>query len=206
MIAFVRGTVAWVGAEQAVVDVGGVGLSLLCPARTLASLRVGETRQMATSLVVREDSLTLFGFADDDERGVFETLQSVTGIGPRIAQAMLGVLTPDEIRTAIARDDQATLCRTPGVGRKGAARLVLELKDRIGAARAGTSQSMAAPGGALGWQEQVVAGLMALGWAAREATAAADAVAPLATQSAAADGQPSVPELLRAALRHLDRA
>lgn len=206
MIAFVRGTVAWVGAEQAVVDVGGVGLSLLCPARTLASLRVGETRQMATSLVVREDSLTLFGFADDDERGVFETLQSVTGIGPRIAQAMLGVLTPDEIRTAIARDDLATLCRTPGVGRKGAARLVLELKDRIGAARAGTSQSMAAPGGALGWQEQVVAGLMALGWAAREATAAADAVAPLATQSAAADGQPSVPELLRAALRHLDRA
>lgn len=204
MIAFVRGAVAWVGSDQAVIDVGGVGLSLLCPARTLAELRVGETRQLATSLVVREDSLTLFGFADADERSVFETLQSVTGIGPRIAQAMLGVLTPAEIRTAIAADDLATLCRTPGVGRKGAARLALELKDKIGAPASGSTQPTAAA--ATGWQPQVVAGLMALGWASREATAAAEAVAPLAEQASGADGQPSVPQLLRAALRHLDRA
>lgn len=205
MIAFVRGQVSWVGAEQAVVEVGGVGLAVHCPARTCAQLRVGETRQLSTSLVVREDSLTLFGFADADERGVFETLQSVSGVGPRLALAMLGVLSPDEIRTAVARDDQATLCRTPGVGRKGAARLVLELKDKLGAPTA-SGPIPASNANRDTWAPQVIAGLIALGWPARDAAAATDAVAEQA-QAAAAGGAPlSVSELLRAALRHLDRA
>lgn len=205
MIAFVRGRVSQVGAEQAVIDVGGVGLALMCPGRTLTELRVGETRQLATTLVVREDSLTLYGFADSDERAVFLTLQSVSGVGPRLAQAILGVLSPDQIRQAVASDDQVTLCRTPGVGRRVAARLVLELKDKLGAP---TGSAVAAVSGAeLSWQPQVIAGLIALGWPAREATAAADAVAlQLAAQGGGGEESPSVPELLRAALRHLDRA
>lgn len=205
MIAFVRGQVAHVGAEQAVIDVGGVGLAVMCPGRTLAELRVGEVRQLETSLVVREDSLTLYGFGDSDERAVFQTLQSVTGVGPRLAQAMLGVLSPDQIRAAVANDDQATLCRAPGVGRRVAARLVLELQDKLGVA-AGTAVPVV-PAAQQSWQPQVIAGLMALGWPAREATSAAEAVrADLAAQGSADAATPSVSELLRAALRHLDRA
>lgn len=205
MIAFLAGEVAWVGADEAVIDVGGVGMTVLCSSRTLAGLRVGERRRVATSLVVREDSLTLFGFGDEDERRVFEILQSVSGIGPRIAQAMLGVLTPDEIRAAVAGDDLNTLCRTPGVGRKGAARIALELKDKLGAPTASQRPAAGVGQAAPGWQEQVVAGLVALGWPAREATAASEAVAPLAKDGP--DGRAaSVSELLRAALRHLDRA
>lgn len=205
MIAFVRGQVAQVGSEQAVIDVGGVGLALMCPGRTLAELRVGEIRQLATSLVVREDSLTLYGFADADERSVFQTLQSVTGVGPKLAQAMLGVLSPDQIRQAVATDDQATLCRTPGVGRRVAARLVLELKDKLGVPTESPVAVVSSTQPA--WQPQVVAGLIALGWPAREATAAADAVKlQLVAQGPGGEPSPSVSELLRAALRHLDRA
>jgi Holliday junction DNA helicase RuvA len=204
VIAFVRGQVAHVGSEQAVLDVGGVGLALICPARTLAGLRVGELRQLATSLVVREDSLTLFGFADDDERSVFLILQSVTGVGPRLAQAMLGVLTPDEIRSAVANDDQAVLCRAPGVGRRVAARLVLELKDKLGAPLGTAAPAPSTV--AQAWVPQVIAGLVALGWPARDAAAAAEAVAAENPPAAAGAPAPSVSELLRAALRHLDRA
>jgi Holliday junction DNA helicase RuvA len=204
MIAFVRGQVAEVAAEQAVLDVGGVGLALICPARTLAALRVGEVRQLATSLVVREDSLTLFGFGDADERSVFLKLQSVSGVGPRLAQAVLGVLTPDEIRAAVAADDQATLCRAPGVGRRVAARLVLELKDKLGSPTGVPASAPSQVGQT--WGPQVVAGLIALGWPARDAAAAAEVVAAEMAQPAPGAPQPTVSELLRAALRHLDRA
>lgn len=203
MISFVRGDVAWVGADQAVLDVGGVGLSIWCAPRTLAQLRVGHVAQVATSLIVREDSLTLFGFADDDERRVFEQLQSVTGIGPRTAATILSVLSPDDLRTAVARDDLVTLSKPPGVGRKGAARLALELKDKLGAPAA---SAPVAPQVDHSWLGQVIAGLVALGWSQRDAAAAAEAVVPEADAAAEA-GQPlAVPALLRAALRQLDRA
>lgn len=202
MIAFVRGTITWVGAEQAVVDVGGIGLSVQCGPRTLADLRVGAQAQVATTLVVREDSLTLFGFADEEERQAFEVLQSVTGIGPRTAQAILAVLTVDQLRAAVASDDLVTLSRPPGIGRKGAARIALELKDRLGAPR----PSAAAPSHVPDWAAPVVEGLVALGWPVRDARAAAAAVAPEAEAVLRAGGEPSVPALLRSALRHLDRA
>ena len=203
MIAFVRGTVASVGSEQAVVDVGGIGLALLCGPRTLAELRPGAPAQVATALVVREDSLTLFGFADEEERQAFEVLQTVTGIGPRTAQAILAVLTVDELRTAVAADDLATLSRPPGIGRKGAARIALELKDRLGAP---TTSAVSAPAAVDTWSAPVTDGLVALGWPLRDARSAAEAVREDADAVLAEGGQPSVPALLRAALRHLDRA
>lgn len=206
MIASLTGTVAALGLDHVVVETGGVGLYLPCPPRVLADLRVGDTAHLHTSLVVREDSLTLYGFSGGHERELFEVLLGVSGIGPRLAIAMLAVLTPDEIRAAVASDDLATLTRVPGIGRKGAQRLVLELKDRL-ATIASTTDS-AAPGtaGADGpWAEQVSAALQSLGWGARDAAAALEAVAPAANDMIAENGQPDVAALLRTALRSLDR-
>lgn len=208
MIASLRGTVVAVALDHVVVETGGVGLRLLCPPRVLADLRPGASAHLHTSLVVREDSLTVYGFSATDERELFEVLLGVSGIGPRLAMAMLAVLTPEEVRTAVANDDLATLTRVPGVGRKGAQRLVLELKDRLPAI-AVTADAPAASSAAHGagtWGEQVTAALLSLGWGARDASAAIDAVAPVATQMIEDDGQPDVPALLRTALRSLDRA
>ena len=133
MIAFVRGQVAAVTLSSAVLEVGGVGLELMCTPGTLATLRTGQSATLPTSMVVREDSLTLFGFVDDDEKQIFELVQTASGVGPKVAQAMLAVLAPDDLRRAIAADDVKTLTRVPGIGQKGAQRIILELKDRIGA-------------------------------------------------------------------------
>jgi Holliday junction DNA helicase RuvA len=200
VIAFVRGRVAVLAPDQAVVEVGGVGLELICTPGTLAGLRLGQEATLATSLVVREDSLTLFGFADEDERAVFELLQTVSGVGPRLAQAALAVHRPDALRQAVARDDLVALTKVPGIGRKGAQRIVLELKDRLGPPQGAPSASAPAPDES-GWQAQVRAGLLGLGWSSQDADAAVDAVAPLAQ-----DGPADVPALLRAALRSLDRS
>ncbi len=135
MIASVRGRVLSIRLDAAVVEVGGVGLLVQATPATLAGLRVGGEAELATTLVVREDALTLFGFADADERAVFEIVQTVSGIGPRLALAMLAVHTPDGLRAAVAGQDLAALTRVPGIGRKGAQRIVLELADRLGVAR-----------------------------------------------------------------------
>src|SRR5690606_32613851 len=132
VIAFLTGRVAGRGGGSAVIDVGGVGMTVLCTPATLARLRVGETATVATSLVVREDSLTLYGFADADERDVFERLQTASGVGPRLALAMLAVHTPEALRKAVAAEDTAALTAVPGIGRKGAQRIVLELRDKLG--------------------------------------------------------------------------
>ncbi|WP_322779656.1 Holliday junction branch migration protein RuvA [Frankia sp. Cas4] len=133
MIASVSGTVAALSPEAAVVEVGGVGLLVQCTPATLSRLRVGQDARLATTLVVRETELTLYGFADADERDVFETLQSASGVGPRLAQAVLGVHSPDGVRRAVAAEDLAALTKVPGIGRKGAQRIVLDLKDRLAA-------------------------------------------------------------------------
>ncbi len=130
MIAHVDGTVFSVTPDGAVVDVGGVGLAVQCTPATLARLRPGERARVPTSLVVREDALTLYGFADEDERTVFELLQTASGVGPRLALAMLGVHSPDALRRAVATEDLAALMMVPGVGKKGAQRIVLELAGR----------------------------------------------------------------------------
>ena len=135
MIAFVRGRVAALTLNAAVVDVGGVGYHVFCTPATIAGLRLGSEAQLATSMVVREDSNTLYGFADVDERDMFELVQTASGVGPKVAQAMLAVLPPDRLRQAIAGADHAALTAVPGIGRKGAERIVVELKDRVGSAR-----------------------------------------------------------------------
>ncbi len=201
MIAFVRGTVADVGLTSAVLEVGGVGLQLLCTPATLATLRTGREALLPTSMVVREDSLTLFGFLDDDEKGVFELVQTASGVGPKLAQAVLAVLGPDELRTAIAAEDVKTLTRVPGIGQKGAQRMILELKDRIGAP-VGHARAQALPAAEAAWRGQVQQGLVGLGWSAKEADRAVEAVAPDAEASAV----PDVAALLRAALRTLSKA
>lgn len=207
MIAFVRGPVAAVFVDSAVVDVGGVGVLVACTPGALAELRVGAEVTLATSLVVREDSLTLFGFADYEERALFELLQTASGVGPKLAQAMLAVHGPDELRRAVAAEDLVTLCKVPGIGRKGAQRIVLELKDRIGTPTLPLPKAGSlAAADAVDWRSQVKSGLLGLGWSAREADGALDSVAPLA-EAADEDGSPvPVAELLRASLRFLSKA
>ncbi|GLI03234.1 Holliday junction branch migration protein RuvA [Phytohabitans aurantiacus] len=198
MIASVRGTVAAVSPDGAVIEVGGVGLAVQCAPGTLAGLRLGEQARLATSLVVREDSLTLYGFADDEEKQLFELLQTASGVGPRLAQAVLAVHSPDTVRRAIAGADTATLTRVPGIGKKGAERLVLELRDRIGPVSVGADGNAGAVGGA--WQEQVRQGLVGLGWTASQAEQAVAVVAETV------DGAvPPVPVLLRQAIRLLGK-
>jgi holliday junction DNA helicase RuvA len=198
MIAFVRGPVAAVTLSSAVVEVGGIGLELMCTPGTLATLRTGQVATLPTTMVVREDSLTLFGFLDDDEKSVFELVQTASGVGPKLAQAMLAVLDPDDLRRAVAGDDVKTLTRVPGIGQKVAQRIILELKDRIGAPTGGRPAS--APSAEAPWRDQVHQGLVGLGWPTRDAEKAVDAVAP------EAGDVPDVAALLRAALRTLSRA
>lgn len=201
MIAHVRGRVAAVTLSGAVVEVGGIGLEVQCTPGTLAELRPGTEATVPTSLVVREDSLTLFGFADDDERATFELVQTASGVGPKLAQAMLAVLSPDDLRRAVAGDDTRTLTKVPGIGSKGAQRIVLELKDRIGAPTGGGS-TPAPTEAAPAWRAQVHQGLVGLGWSAKDADKAVEAVAPQAAETGGAD----VAGLLRAALRTLSKA
>ncbi|WP_310725705.1 Holliday junction branch migration protein RuvA [Streptomyces sp. N2A] len=205
MIAFVSGPVAALAPDAAVVEVGGIGMAVQCTPNTLSGLRVGEPARLATSLVVREDSLTLYGFADDDERQTFELLQTASGVGPRLAQAMLAVHSPDALRLAVATGDEKALTAVPGIGKKGAQKLLLELKDRLGEP-VGSRRPAAAAAGPAGWRDQLQAALIGLGYATREADEAVAAVAPQAEAAVAEGGAPQVPQLLRAALQTLNRA
>jgi Holliday junction DNA helicase RuvA len=198
MIAFVRGRVAGLTLSSAVLEVGGVGLEVMCTPGTLAGLRTGQEATLPTSMVVREDSLTLFGFVDEDEKQTFELVQTASGVGPKLAQAMVACLSPDDLRRAVATDDVKTLTRVPGVGQKGAQRIILELKDRIGAPTHG-HVAASGPAGAP-WRGQVHQGLVGLGWSTKDADKAVDAVADEAGES------PDVAALLRSALRSLSKA
>ncbi|MFB7742866.1 Holliday junction branch migration protein RuvA [Streptomyces sp. NPDC056132] len=200
MIAFVSGPVAALAPDTAVVEVGGIGMALQCTPNTLAALRIGQHAKLATSLVVREDSLTLYGFADDDEKQVFELLQTANGVGPRLAQAVLSVHTPDALRRAFATGDEKALTAVPGIGKKGAQKLLIELKDRLGAP-VGNAPAIGAPVTS-GWRDQLHAALIGLGYATREAD---EAVTAVTAQAEAAD-QPNIGALLKAALQTLNRA
>jgi holliday junction DNA helicase RuvA len=199
VISSVRGQVLSVELDHAVVEVGGgVGLAVHAVPATLATLRRGEQARLATSLVVREDSLTLYGFVDAAARELFVLLQTVSGVGPRLALAMLAVLEPDTLRTALAQGDLAVLTRVPGIGRKGAERLVVELRDRVGVLAPAASGSATGSGGAV--RTQVTEALIGLGFAARQAELAVDAVL------AEADPEPAdTSEVLRSVLTRLGR-
>ncbi|QEV17057.1 Holliday junction branch migration protein RuvA [Streptomyces alboniger] len=201
MIAFVSGPVAALAPDTAVVEVGGIGMAVQCTPNTLSTLRVGQQTKLATSLVVREDSLTLYGFADDDERQTFELLQTASGVGPRLAQAMLAVHSPDALRRAVSTGDEKALTAVPGIGKKGAQKLLLEYKDRLGEPL-GTGGPAIGTAVTSGWRDQLHAALIGLGYATREADEAVAAVAP---QAEATEGTPQVGRLLKAALQTLNR-
>ncbi len=193
------GRVASLAPDGVVVEVGGIGIFVQCAPGTLARLRVGAAARLATSLVVREDSLTVYGFVDDEERALFELLQTASGVGPRLALAVLAVLSPVEVRRAVATEDLATLIRVPGIGRKGAERLVLELRDRIGSVDSGEPFAATAGAGDAPWRDQVRRALIGLGWSTREAEEGVGAVAADAAQGV------DVAVLLKTAIRALGR-
>lgn len=198
MISSVRGQVLSIGLDHAVVEVGGVGLAVHATPSTLATLRRGAEARLATAMVVREESLTLFGFPDDEQRDVFGLLQSVAGIGPRMALATLAVLDPDALSTALVEGDVKMLTRVPGIGPKVAQRMVLELKDKVVAPAATPVLVPLLSGGGDPRREQVVEALIGLGFTARPAEVAVDqALTTVPDADAAA--------LLRTALATLGR-
>lgn len=207
MIASVDGTVLDVGLDRVVVQVGGVGLLIHTTPGTAAAQRLRAQARLATSLVVREDSLTLYGFASCDERAVFEIVQTVSGVGPRLALAMLAVLAPDEVATAVSSGHVATLTRVPGIGKKGAERLVLELRDKFTGFPGSPTEIQSttnAPTAVGQWRDQVRDALVGLGWSTKQADSGIESVLASGEVATSASG-PDVPTLLKAALRQLGR-
>jgi holliday junction DNA helicase RuvA len=195
MISSLRGPVLEIRLDSLVIGVGGVGMTVMCSPDTVSQARVDKEITLFTSLIVREDSLTLFGFANSENREMFEVVQGVSGFGPKLAFTILSSLPADELRNAIGNEDVARLKQTPGVGAKGAQRLVLELKDRIGTPTSGAKRSSSSQAQ---WQIQVEQGLLGLGWSPRDAQRAISAV----IEEGATESQ-ETPELLRRALQIL---
>ena len=195
MISSVRGEVLAVALDHAVLEVGGVGLAVQATPATLGGLRTGNEGRLATTLIVREDSLTLYGFADTESRELFGLLLTVSGVGPRLAMATLAVLEPDALRTALAEENVTALTRVPGVGKRGAERMIVELKDKV---RAGVSASStnSATGGAV--RDQVLEALVGLGFPTKQAEQSVDAVLAATPDAATAVA-------LRTALNSLGR-
>jgi len=197
MISSLYGPIRNLRSDHAVIDIGGVGLSVTITPATSAHLSVGSDAQFFTSLVVREDSLTLYGFLDEASRTLFELVQTVTGIGPRVAMSILGVLSPDELAVAVAQENIAAIERVPGIGRKGAQRLILELKGKL--EEISTSRSILQHQPV--WREQLTSALMSLGFSAKESDAS---IGHLVTQLRSDEEDPAhmeLGELLKRALQ-----
>lgn len=194
MIASLRGTVTHVGLHSAVIDVNGMGMLIQATPQTLGTLHLGREALVQTAMIVREDSMTLYGFTDADQREVFETLLSVSGVGPRIALGVLAVHTPEAVRVAASSGDDKAFSKVSGIGPKGARRIVLELADKL--VPLGTVENPAAAR----WQDQVLAAMTGLGWTEKDATAAIDAAVAEAPDVAAAG---NVGEILKLTLRRL---
>ncbi|MGM7643491.1 Holliday junction branch migration protein RuvA [Nocardia sp. JW2] len=182
MIASVRGEVLEIALDHVVIEAAGVGYRLNATPATLGSLTRGEETRLYTAMIVREDSMTLFGFADTEARDLFGLLQTVSGVGPRLAMAVLAVLEPEALRKALAESNVAALTRVPGIGKRGAERMVVELRDKV--------NLVPVPAGPPGAEtpvtpvrEQVVEALIGLGFPAKQAEQAVDTV--LADQPAA---------------------
>ena len=206
MIASVTGVVRSLGLSAAVIDVNGVGMLVQCAPGTLARLQVGERATVSTSLVVREDSLTLFGFATDDERELFELLQTASGVGPKVAQAVLATLPPRDARAAIALGDISVLTRVPGIGKKGAERMVLDLRDKVSMLPAADGVPAAVDVTPVSpWRDQLLGALTGLGWSTPESENAITSVEPEANAALEEDGRVEVAVLLRLALRSLSK-
>ncbi|MDA2989212.1 MAG: Holliday junction branch migration protein RuvA [Actinomycetota bacterium] len=203
MIDRIRGAVLVIGTDYLSVDLGPVALRVVVPPQVATEVRLGSEVELHTAMVVREDGWTLYGFTESEYCQVFEQVQTVSGIGPRIALALVSVLGPEDLRRAIESEDLVTLTKVPGIGKKGAQRIVLELKDRIGPSLGGATSAPARAGES--WRAAVAAGLTSLGWNAREADAAVDQLAGRLDDITDANN-PDVGVLLKEALRSLDRS
>jgi Holliday junction DNA helicase RuvA len=197
MISQLTGTVVDLGGNWVVVSAGGVGFKAWCPPQSVMPVRRGEQTSLETSLVVREDSLTLYGFETTAERDAFELLLSVSGVGPKLALAVVSVMSAAELAAAVTGDQVAALTKVPGIGPKGAQRLILELKDKVTFLLAEIDDVPAVASASEEWREQVRDGLVGLGWSVKEADSACDAVATDADEGA------SLAMLMRAALQRL---
>ena len=191
MITQIKGTIIDVRLNRIIVDVSGIGYEVIVAPDLASSSHVGEVVTLQTSLVVREDSWNLYGFGSLDARSLFEELQSVSGIGPKVASALLSVYTPEELKNAIATQDNAALERVPGIGKKVASRIILELKDKFGGGFR-TKRSLNAP-----WRTQIVGALTGLGYSAKEADVALDDVL---SEFGNTPSEKDLPELLKMAL------
>ena len=195
MIASIRGEVLDVALDHVVIEAAGVGYKLMAAPSTLATLRRGSEARLITAMIVREDSMTLYGFPDADARDLFLTLLGVSGVGPKIALATLAVYDAQALRRALADGDVTALTRVPGIGKRGAERLVLELRDKIGPI--GTGGASAAVNGH-SIRGPVVEALVGLGFAAKQAEEATDKVVT-------ADAEATTSTALRSALSLLGK-
>lgn len=191
MITQLKGSIIDVRLNRLIIDVSGIGYEVIVAPELASSSRLGEVVTLQTSLVVREDSWTLYGFGSLEARSLFEELQSVTGIGPKVASALLAVYSPEELRNAIGSQDNAALERVPGIGKKVASRIILELKDKFGGGFH-SKRSLSGP-----WRNQVVGALTGLGYSAKEAEAALDQVL---SEFGSNPTEKDLPELLKMAL------
>ncbi|MEO6942631.1 MAG: Holliday junction branch migration protein RuvA [Terrimesophilobacter sp.] len=198
MIASVRGTVLAIAGTTTIIEVGGVGLQVaVTPAHAL-QLRIGSEASMRTALIVREDELALYGFADQDSREIFDLLRGVSGVGPKSAMAVLATLAPAEIASAVAREDDSAFRKVSGIGPKTAKLIIISLAGKIHVVPASHSGSRAIPSIA----ENVLVALVGLGWSERVAAQAVDEAI-----AAASEGErDSVPLILRNALSRLGPA
>jgi len=197
MISLINGVVRSLSTDRVVVEVGGVGLSVSITTHTGAQLNIGAPVQLFTSLVVREDSLTLFGFLDEESRSAFELVQTVSGIGPKVALAILGAHTPQSLAVAIAQEDIKAIEKVPGIGRKGAQRLILELKGKISDFGSSDHKQIHQPV----WREQLASALVSLGFSAKDSDAAITAVVGQYADSGVDAQNVDISELLKAALQ-----
>jgi Holliday junction DNA helicase RuvA len=195
MIATLSGTVKSLSPDRAIIEVGGVGMSVLINAHTSAAMTLGAHANLYTSLVVREDSLTLFGFSDEPSRVLFELVQTVSGIGPKVALSILGALTPSELAHAVNTENISAIEKVPGIGKKGAQRLILELKSKTSDFSQGTYTRSHQPV----WREQLTSALVSLGFSAKDSDDAINSVLSEISQEEIA--QMELGELLKLALQ-----
>ena len=168
MISLVNGVVRSISLDKVIVEVGGVGLSLAVTQKTSAQLNIGVQVQMFTTLVVREDALTLYGFLEDGDRALFELVQTVSGIGPKVALSIVSALSPSQLALAISQEDISAIEKVPGIGRKGAQRLILELKGKLTDFGTSSKSDRHQPV----WREQLTSALVSLGFNAKDSDAA----------------------------------
>jgi Holliday junction DNA helicase RuvA len=172
MISTLSGTVKFLTPDKTIIEIGGIGISVLINSHTSASLTIGAQAHLFTSLVVREDSLTLFGFSDEPSRVLFELVQTVSGIGPKVALSILGALTPSELAHAVNTENISAIEKVPGIGKKGAQRLILELKSKLSDFTQGSHRQTHQPV----WREQLTSALVSLGFSAKDSDDAINSV------------------------------